>query len=139
MDTSYFSDINWLAVLVAAVAYFALGGLWYAPLFGKQWIRYHNVDMNDPDAKKGVAGIMITTFVLILLICFGLALLIERMQMTEAISGFRLGARTGLLFSALAISITYLYLKKPLALHLIDGLYHVVGQIIAAIIICIWQ
>jgi hypothetical protein len=28
------ADINWLAVLVAAVVTFVLGGLWYGPLFG---------------------------------------------------------------------------------------------------------
>ena len=30
-------DINWLAVIVAAVATFVLGGVWYGPLFGKIW------------------------------------------------------------------------------------------------------
>ena len=30
MDTSFFSDMNWLAVLVAAVANFMLGALWYS-------------------------------------------------------------------------------------------------------------
>jgi hypothetical protein len=54
-------------------------------------------------------------------------------------SGLKLGLMTGLLFSATAISITYLYIKKPIGLHFIDGLYHVVGQIVAAIILCIWK
>jgi hypothetical protein len=30
-------DINWLAVVVAAVATFVLGGVWYGPLFGRVW------------------------------------------------------------------------------------------------------
>jgi hypothetical protein len=30
-------DVNWLAVLVAAVVTFVLGGVWYGPLFGKVW------------------------------------------------------------------------------------------------------
>jgi Protein of unknown function (DUF1761) len=30
-------DINWLAVLVAAVVTFVLGGIWYGPMFGKVW------------------------------------------------------------------------------------------------------
>lgn len=28
----HFPSINWLAVLVAAIVIFALGGLWYSPL-----------------------------------------------------------------------------------------------------------
>ena len=31
---------------------------------------------------------------------------------------------------------TYLYIKKPLGLHLIDGFYHVLGQAIAGAILC---
>lgn len=33
-----FSDLNWLAVVIAAVAYFVLGAIWYSnALFGKQY------------------------------------------------------------------------------------------------------
>ena len=32
------SGLNWLAILVATVAAFVLGGLWYGPLFGKAWM-----------------------------------------------------------------------------------------------------
>jgi hypothetical protein len=31
--------LNWLAVLVSVVASFAIGSLWYRPLFGKIWAR----------------------------------------------------------------------------------------------------
>ncbi len=31
--------LNWLAILVSVVASFALGGIWYGPLFGKMWQR----------------------------------------------------------------------------------------------------
>lgn len=30
-----FGDLDWLAIIVAAVAVFVLGWLWYGPLFGK--------------------------------------------------------------------------------------------------------
>ena len=34
----FFADLNWLAVIVAAIAFFALGGIWYSnALFGKQY------------------------------------------------------------------------------------------------------
>ncbi len=140
MNTTIFSNINWLAVLVAAIAYFALGALWYSPLFGKKWIAYQKIDVNDPDIKKGVGGIMLGSFILMLLATTGLAILVERIPLTGGVtSGLKLGLVTGLLFSATAISITYLYIKKPIGLHFIDGLYHVVGQIIATIILCIWR
>ena len=139
MDTSLISEINWLSVLIASIVYFGIGAIWYAPLFGKSWVKYHNIDINDPEAKKGVAGLMITSFLIMFIICFGLAVMIARMDLSSAMSGLKLGLLTGICFSAAAISTTYLYLKKPSALHMIDGLYHVVGQIAASIILCVWQ
>jgi hypothetical protein len=135
-----FSLINWLHVLVAAIAYFALGAIWYSFLFQKQWIRYHNIDMNDPNGKKGVGLVMFMSFVWMFVVCIGLELFIYRAGITGgAIAGVKLGLTTGIFFSAAAISITYLYLKRPVGLHFIDGLYHVVGQVIAAVILCAWQ
>ena len=61
MDTTFLSHLNWLHILVAALAYFALGAIWYGPLFSKKWIAYQQIDMNNPDAKKGVAAIMFSS------------------------------------------------------------------------------
>ena len=139
MDTSFISHINWLAVVVAAIAYFALGALWYSVLFGKKWIAFQKVDMNDPEAKKGTGAIMFGSFILMFIATTGLAILIDRLQLNQVLSGIKIGLLTGLFFSLTAISISYLYVKKPTGLHFIDGLYHVVGQMIAAIILCLWK
>lgn len=139
MDSSILSNINWLHVLVATLAYFMLGAIWYSFLFQKQWIAYHKIDVNNPDAKKGVGAIMGLSFLLFFVICLAMAIIISKLQLTQAISGVKLGLFTGIGFSAMAISITYLYLQKHRGLHLIDGLYHTVGQVIAAVILCVWQ
>jgi hypothetical protein len=139
MDTTFFTELNWLAILVGSVAYFLLGAIWYSFLFQKQWIAYHNINVNNADAKKGMATIMTTSFLLMFLASLGLGILAERMELTGWMSGAKLGAFTGFFFSFTAISITYLYLKRPAGLHFIDGLYHVVGQMLAGIIICMWQ
>lgn len=139
MNTYLFSNINWLAVLVAAVAYFMLGAIWYSKiLFAKKWVGYHKINMADPEINKGVGGIMFGSFVLMAVATICIALLVQRMELFQAISGIKIGLITGV-FSFTAISISYLYTKKPFALHLIDGLYHVVGQIIAAVILCVWH
>src|SRR5215218_5067207 len=140
MDISYFSHINWLAVLVAAIAYFALGALWFSkPVFGGKWVALHKINIEGPEAKKGVGAIMFGSFILMLIATIGLAILVARFHLYEAISGIKLGLFTGICFACTAISVTYLYIKKPAASHFIDGLYHVVGQIIAAIILCLWK
>lgn len=139
MNTSLFTDMNWLAILAAVIAYFALGAVWYSALFGKRWIAYHNINVEDPEMKKGVAGIMISSFVLMGVAVICLAMLVSRLGLHEAVSGVKLGLLTGVGFAATAISIGYLYTKKPFGLHLIDGLYHIAGNVAAAVILCVWH
>src|SRR5574337_800293 len=133
------SNLNWLHILVATIAYYILGAIWYSFLFQKSWIRFHKIDTGNPDAKKGVGLIMFLGFVWTFIVCTGLAILISKIPLLGGgLSAVKLGLTTGVCFSAMTISMTYLYLKKPFGLHLIDGLYHVVGQIVAAIILVLW-
>ena len=49
MNAAIFSNINWLAVLVATIAYFMLGAVWYSKaLFGAKWASPVGIDMNNP-------------------------------------------------------------------------------------------
>lgn len=139
MNTSLLTDVNWLAVMAASIAYFALGAIWYSALFGKKWVLYQNINADDPEMRKGVAATMLSSFFLMLFSVFCLALLVNRLQLTEPLSGIKLGLLTGIGFAASAISIGYLYTKKPIGLHLIDGLYHILGNVIAGIILCVWS
>jgi hypothetical protein len=141
MDTAMFSHINWLAVAVAAAVYFMLGAIWYSKaLFGNQWIKSTGIDMNNPEAKKGVGGVMVFTFVLEFIVCIGLAILVYRLGLVDGfMSGIKLGLLTGICFSGVAIAVSYLYQQKPGILSFIDGGYHLLGTIVASIILVLWQ
>jgi hypothetical protein len=139
MDTAFLTNLSWLHILVAALAYFALGALWYSALFQKQWIAYHGLDVNDADAKKGAGMIMLASFIWMFITCIALAIIVNKLQLNNVVSGIKWGLLTGVCFATAAISISYMYVKKPLGLHFIDGLYHVVGQVIAAVILCVWH
>jgi hypothetical protein len=140
MDTSFLSNLNWLAVLCAALAYFALGALWYSKvLFAEKWLALTGIDPKNPEATKGMAVVMTSSFLLMFIAALGIAILQSKLQLTGGwMSGLKLGLVTGLFFGASAISISYLYEKRPTGLHLINGGYTVVGNILAAIIICSW-
>ncbi|MEP6712227.1 MAG: DUF1761 domain-containing protein [Ferruginibacter sp.] len=139
MSTAFLNDINWIAVLCGALGYFALGAIWYSKvLFANKWLELTGIDPKNPGATKGMATVMIGSFVLMFLTAFGIAVLRSRLEITGWMSGVKLGLVTGLCFGAAAISISYLYEKRPTGLHLINGAYTVVGNIIAALIICLW-
>ena len=64
-------DFNYLAILVASISGFALGAIWYGPLFGKAWMAASG--MTEEEIKKtnfakvyGVSFVMnfLTAFVL---------------------------------------------------------------------------
>lgn len=51
-------EINFLAVLVATVAMFALGGLWYMWPFGKIWGKMHGFDKLSKKEQDAMASKM---------------------------------------------------------------------------------
>ena len=139
MNTEFLFEINWLAVLAGAVAYFLLGALWYSKiLFADKWIAYTKVDITDPNATKGMAPIVLSSFAFLFLSCFALAVLRYRLDTEGWMGGLKTGLFTGLCFGAASISISYLYEKRPFGLHLINNGYTILGNIIAAIIIFSW-
>ena len=56
--------LNLTAVLVAAVAAFVLGGIWYGPLFGKTWQAHVGLSDEDLKSKGHPAVIMGLAFLL---------------------------------------------------------------------------
>jgi hypothetical protein len=68
------NTINWLAVLVAGISAFAIGGIWYSPgLFGKAWMTENN--LNEEEIKKSNKGkIFGFTFVFSVMMAINLAM-----------------------------------------------------------------
>jgi len=139
MNADLFSQVNWLAVLVGALAYFFLGAIWYSALFRNAWIKATGVNMNDPNGRKGFAGILIASFVTVLITSIGLALIITRIGPGNWLTGCKIGLIAGVCFSAATICNSYLYEKRPIALSTINSLYNIVGCALAGIIIAIWH
>ncbi|MEO6637715.1 MAG: DUF1761 domain-containing protein [Ginsengibacter sp.] len=139
MGTEVLNYVNWVGVLLGGLAYFLLGAIWYTALFGKKWKSYNTTIVNDANANKGAAGIMVFSFILMIICALGLEIIALRFGVFGWIGGLKLGFLTGICFSATGIHISYIYEKRPLGLHLINGLYNVVGNILAAVIVCVWR
>ena len=138
MGTEIFSHINWLAVLVAGLAYFALGAIWYSFIFKNAWIKSSGVNVNDPNMKKGMAQTMLASLVLMIVASIGVAIFLGKIGATSWMSGAKVGLVAGVCFSATGICISYLYEKRPWMLHFINAAYNVAGCVIAGIILSVW-
>lgn len=137
MNSETLHNIHWLGALLGGLAYFALGALWYSKiLFAPKWIEYCKIDVNNPDMKKGIAGIFLGSLVLMMITSICIAILAYKLQANGALNGAKLGLFTGLAFGATALSISYIYEKRPFGLYLINGGYTAVGSMIAGMIIC---
>ena len=130
-------EVNYLAVLAAAVATFALGGLWYSPaLFGKVWQREAGV--TEEKMKSANMGLIFgLTFVLALIAAWVFALFLgPRPPMAL---GFGAGFSAGLCWVAASLGINYLFERKSLKLWLINGGYHTLQFTIIGLILALWH
>jgi hypothetical protein len=133
MDLSQYSI---LAIVLAAVSSFAVGGLWYSPLlFGPAWMRESG--MTEEKVKQAnMAKIYGLAFVLSLLAAFVFALFLgpDPAPGLAAGAGFAAGA----FWVAASFGINYLFEQKSLKLFLINGGYHTVQFTLIGLVLGLW-
>ncbi len=72
------TEVSWLAVIVATVLSFMLGGLWYSPrVFGARWAEGCGVDLESGDAGKHAAKALSVQFVSTLLLAWVLGAMVD--------------------------------------------------------------
>lgn len=134
----WITSINWLAVICAALAYWILGFIWYAALFGKTWagaLEQHGVKLE----RRGMAQKMIGTFIANFVAALIMWRLIIRIPVVDLPHGLRLGLGLGVGFSATALTIIYLWESKPFKVWLIDASYNILGCILLGAILSVWH
>jgi hypothetical protein len=133
-----FGNINYLAVIVAALSSFMVGWIWYGPLFGKTWMKLQG--FTEEDLKKGSLSmpvIMVINYMATALAALAIAMFIG----TEANAGF--GIFAGLMIALFWIGTNrlndVLYENKPWGLFFINVGYTVVIYIIMGAILGAWH
>lgn len=134
-------QINYLAVLVAAIAAFALGALWYSPiLFAKQWMKAHgHTEADALEMRKSANRAYLVTFLCQLVIALVLAILIEMIGIYRGIGGIKLGALCWLGFAATIGLTSQVFSNKRLAVYVIDVAYQLVYLVLMGWILAIWR
>jgi hypothetical protein len=132
--------INYLAVLVSAVAIFVLGGLWYSFLFQKKWVALQGKTMGEGSATGGpTAAMFIQVFLCGLVTAWVMAIVMGFLPTFSVVRGLKLAVLCWLGFAAVTSYGTYLFSMKSKQLWLIDSSYNLVSFLIAAAIIGVWR
>lgn len=135
----FLSHANWLAILVAGLAYFAVGAVWYQrPVFGNAWAAGHNLTIDPEKAKKQMPVIMLLTLVFTFFVSVLTGFLVSALYSQTVMSGLKVGLFAGGFIGA-CMAINYIYTGKTIKLLCIDAGYHIVGTALCGIIISIWH
>ena len=138
--------INYLAVLVAGIVIFVLGGLWYSPvLFAKRWIALQGRTEEQMRAQAAAANMPVTyvsAFICGLVTAWAMAMILAHIASSMNLNAGR-GALIGFMcwlgFAAATSYGTALFSGKPKQLWLIDSTYNLVSFVLAGMILAVWR
>jgi hypothetical protein len=137
MILDYFGDLNWLAILVAAIAWFVFSAIWYSvPPLSSAWQRAAKV---TPADGPPLVMLLIPTFIGYFVTTVVIALLAKAIQATDFADGLALGVVLGLGFGVIGALVTQLYERKGGSYWLINGINAIISYSIAAVIVTIWD
>lgn len=130
-------DINYLAVLIAALVPMATGYLWYSKwLFAKEWMKLAKV--SEADTKKNASQAMMMAFVASLITSYVLAYFMQYARAETITDGLVTGFWAGLGFAATTIVTHDGFEGRPQKLTFLNIGYTVVtlmlmGAVLAAL------
>ena len=114
-------NVSWLAVLLAAVAAFAIGALWYSPLlFAQAWQR--EAGLSDERLRDGRQGVVFGSAFALLVVAAAVFAAFLGPQ-PSLMLGVGAGFAAGLAWVAAGVAVLYLFERRSLRLLLINGGY----------------
>lgn len=132
------STINWIAVIVSAIAFYGIGAIWYSFLFQKAWMAQVNVTKEDAK-NANMAVIMTSTFIITFLMVSSLALFLSLNPAADLRTGALYGLIAGIGISSMTVAMNALYEMRNWRYIAINSGYMTVGFIVSGIILGAWK
>ena len=132
--------INILAVFVAGIVTFAIGGLWYSPLlFGKQWVAFNEVGADKVAAmRKNAPKLYGLSFVCYLVMAAMFAILLRMTHIEHIVGGAKLGFLLWFGFVATVGLTASLYGGRSMKAYALDAGYQLVFLVVMGLILAAW-
>ena len=119
-----FGNVSWLGVLLAGVAFFAIGGVYYGPVFGDRWMDATGIT-EEQARQSNLPLVFIATFILELIAAVGLALVIgEDATPTEGLGN---GLLLALLLVLPVLGVLSVFERKSTELFALNAGYNLLG------------
>ncbi|MSP87319.1 MAG: DUF1761 domain-containing protein [Alphaproteobacteria bacterium] len=136
-------EVNLLAVLVAGLVAFAIGGVWYSPvLFVKPWMAAHGYSDEKMAAMKQSnppARAMIVTAVCQIVMAYVVAVLLAWTGMAGWTRGVALGVLLWVGLAGAVALIANMFSDKPIRVFVIESAYQLVCLIVMGAILGAWR
>ncbi|WP_033075370.1 DUF1761 domain-containing protein [Sphingopyxis sp. MWB1] len=116
------ANMSWIAVFVAALAGFVVGGIWYGPLCGKMWMKERGLTAEDIKTDK-MGLIYGTAFILSIVSAIFLGHFLAHFGAMSVRSTMMISVGVALGFIIPAIGTNYLFSGASRRLFLIDAGY----------------
>ncbi|MFZ0627001.1 MAG: DUF1761 domain-containing protein [Acidimicrobiia bacterium] len=142
MNLDSLGDLNWLAVVVGALIYFALGALWYSPvLWGKLWQRAIGWDPErKPPEMRATSYLIPLAAFLVMAVTVGL---IAAATGTDTFGeGLTLGLVLGIGLALMHTAVDANFdpnMPKPWVWFWINGSYHGIGALVLSVLVAVWR
>lgn len=138
MILDYFGDLNWLAVVVATIAWFAFSAVWYSiPPLSRAWGSAARVDMTGDGPP--LALLFIPTLIGYFVTSIVIALIVAAIGAETVGDGIVLGAVLGVGFGMVGALVNQVYERKGQSYFLINGINAVIAYAIVASILTVWD
>ena len=129
-------DVDYFAILVAALSSFMLGGIWYSKaLFKNAWLEsigLTDLDLQSANPKLIFGGSFFLVFIAALMLSLFLG---KDASLVECVgTGFVIG----FFWISSSLGLSYIFEQRPLRLFLINGSYCILQFSLMGLILGIW-
>lgn len=138
MILELFGELNWLAVVVATVAWFAFSAIWYSiPPLSQAWATAAGVDTTGDGPP--LALLFIPTLIGYFVTTIVIGLLVAGVGAETVADGVVLGVVLGIGFGMVGALVNQVYESKGSAYFLINGLNSVIAFAIVGAVLAVWD
>lgn len=133
------TSIDYLAVIAAAVAAFAVGALWYGPLFGRSWIAAHGYSEQElAEMRTDPGKSYFVSFIALLVTASVLSMVLGWTGIETVSEGIRVAFVCWLGFMLTVGVTTWAFSNRKAATLLIDAAHQLAYMLIMGAILTAW-